>query len=155
MVSLVSQVRLKVFTPTRESLKEEKQNFVFNEVIFSIWLYALVATADFYSGDFWSTWYHYTIKFWWPCLSRWILFLSWFVWKAWVHVYVFMCTHTHTHTLYLAQDKCVSVCVYVSRHAFVCMCITSTSLCRFRFTGPLVDDQSVWKKSTPTNITWN
>lgn len=33
MVSLVSQVRLKVFTPTRESLKEEKQNFVFNEVI--------------------------------------------------------------------------------------------------------------------------
>lgn len=68
-----------------------------------------------------------------------------------IHVH----THTHTRTLYLAQDKCVSVCVYVSRHAFVCMCITSTSLCRFWFTGPLVDDQSVWKKSTPTNITWN
>lgn len=53
-----------------------------------------------------------------------------------------VCIHAHSHTR-------------VSMRAYVCMCVTSNSCCRFWFTGLLVDNQPVWKKSTPTNITWN
>lgn len=103
----------------------------------------------FYSGGFWITWSDDTLQFWCLWLSSCILFLSQFGWKAWVHVCVFM----HTHRL-LRVHICVHIhlCVWAHMHVHAC---ALHLLRRFRLAGFLVDDQPLWKKSTPTNITWN